>query len=61
MQLAIEDIKAFQKLWKESYGEDISEEKALEEATILLILMRTAYKPVSIECSGVTNFQQNLL
>ena len=33
MQLDKDDIKSFQRLWKKSFGEDISEEKALDEAT----------------------------
>lgn len=47
--LTDEQIKQFQMLWKNSFGEEITEEKALEFGTKLVDLMRLIYKPITKE------------
>ena len=61
MQLEHEDIKKFQELWHKSFGETVSEEKAIEEATALLILIESIYKTTQKEYSEKSISQPNLL
>jgi len=42
-----QEIKSFQNLWWEQFHEEISGEKALEQATALISLMKNIYKPMS--------------
>lgn len=42
-------LTEFKKIWKEQFGEDISDEKAMDEATPLLTLMNVIYRPVKKE------------
>ena len=37
------DLDKFKAIWKNEFGEDISDQKALEQATKLLSLMKTVY------------------
>jgi len=39
-------LQEFKKLWREEFGEDISDEKALEEATALLTMFDVIYRPI---------------
>ncbi|HEY4505807.1 MAG TPA: hypothetical protein VJG67_03910 [Candidatus Paceibacterota bacterium] len=43
---ALEDFK---KIWREQFGEDISDEKATEQGIKLLTLFRAIYKPIKKE------------
>ena len=42
-------IQEFKKIWKEQFGEDISDEKAMDEGTALLTLMNVVYRPIKKE------------
>jgi hypothetical protein len=42
-------LQEFKKIWREEFGEDISDEKALEEATALLTMFDAIYKPIRKE------------
>ena len=42
-------LREFKNIWKEEFGEDISDEKALEEATALLTMFDAIYKPIRKE------------
>ena len=42
-------LQEFKKIWKEEIGEDISDEKAMEEGTSLLTLFNVIYRPVKKE------------
>jgi hypothetical protein len=42
-------LEEFKKIWREEKGEDISDEKAAEEAINLLTLMDAVYKPIKKE------------
>jgi len=39
-------LQEFKNIWREEFGEDISDEKALEEAVSLLTLFDTVYRPI---------------
>lgn len=41
-----EELKQFKEIWKEEFNEDISDEKALEEAITLLTLFDAIYRPI---------------
>lgn len=42
-------LQEFKEIWKEQFGEDISDEKAMDGATSLLTLFNVIYKPVKKE------------
>jgi len=42
-------LSEFKKIWREEFGEDISDEKALEEATALLTMFDAIYRPIRKE------------
>ena len=42
-------LKEFQKIWQSEFGEDISNEIAMEEAVNLLTLFDAVYRPVKQE------------
>lgn len=44
-----EALKEYKKIYKEEFGEDISDEKAIGEATSLLTLFNVIYRPVKKE------------
>lgn len=46
MKIEPEDIKGFQRLWKDSFKVEISEEEAHEKAIILLEMMKLVYRPL---------------
>jgi hypothetical protein len=39
-------LQEFKNIWREEFGEDISDEKALEEATALLTMFDAIYRPI---------------
>ena len=39
-------LEQFKKIWEEEYGEEISDELAVEKATNLLTLFNALYRPV---------------
>lgn len=47
MQLSNEHISAFQSLYKDEFGEDISYDQAREQAASLVRLMQLIYCPIS--------------
>lgn len=49
MRLTDEHITAFQRIYRERFGKDISREEALEKGTKLLRLMELIYKPMTEE------------
>jgi len=46
MKIEPEDIKGFQRLWKDSFNLVISKEEAQEKAIILLEMMKLVYRPL---------------
>lgn len=42
-------LQEFKKIWKEQYGEDISDEKAMDEGMALLNIMNVVYRPIKKE------------
>ncbi len=42
-------LKEFKKIWKEQFGEDISDEKAAEEGINLLTMFDAIYRPIKKE------------
>jgi len=44
-----EEIKNFQELWQKEFGEEISHDFAIEQATALISLMKNIYKPMTDE------------
>lgn len=42
-------LQEFKKLWKEEFGEDIPDDKALESATALLTMFDAIYRPIRKE------------
>jgi len=44
-----EALKQFKTLWKEDYGEELSDELALEKALLFLGLINLVYRPVKKE------------
>ena len=44
-----EAILEFKKIWEKKFGEDISDQEALESATSLINLMRIIYRPMKKE------------
>jgi hypothetical protein len=47
MHISDEDIKEFQKLYKQRYKKEISREKACEQGLKLLLLLKRIYKPMT--------------
>ena len=54
MVLSDENIIAFQKLYKEHFGKDISKEDAYNQGSKLLKLVSILYRPKPIEESKIT-------
>lgn len=46
MKLEPEDIKGFQRLWRDSFHLEIGEKEAQEKATALLEMMKLLYRPL---------------
>lgn len=46
MKIEPEDIKGFQRLWKEHFQLDLSEEEAQAKANYLLKMMKNVYMPI---------------
>lgn len=44
-----EALEKFKKIWKEQFNEDISDEKAMEQAIKLLTLFDAVYRPIKKE------------
>ena len=42
-------LQEFKKIWREEFGEEISDEKALQEATALLTMFDVIYRPIRKE------------
>ncbi len=49
MQLNQEDVDEFKEIYKEEFGKEISNQRALELAQNLLNLFRAIYKPIPFE------------
>ena len=49
MQLEEESIKAFKEIYRKEFGQEISDQEALELAQSLLNLFRAIYKPIPFE------------
>lgn len=47
--LSKQALDDFKKVWKKEYGQDISDQKALEEGTALITLMKAVYRPIKKE------------
>ena len=47
--LSDEQIKRFQELWKQRFGEEISREEAYEKGAKLMRLVELTYKPMTHE------------
>ncbi len=46
MMIEPEDIKGFQRLWKEQFHIELSEEEAQVKASCLLEMMKVIYRPI---------------
>lgn len=46
MKLEPEDIKGFQRLWKDSFDLELNEQEAQEKSTALLEMMKLVYRPL---------------
>ena len=46
MKFEPNDLQHFQRLWKESFQEDISLDEAAEKASFLYEMMKNIYKPI---------------
>lgn len=46
MQISPEQLAEFKRLYREEFGEDISDAEALDSATSLLTLIKAVYKPI---------------
>ncbi|MDD2785995.1 MAG: hypothetical protein PHS79_03825 [Patescibacteria group bacterium] len=44
-----EALQEFKKIWREQFGEDITDAKALEEGINLLTLFNAIYRPIKKE------------
>jgi len=47
--LSKDALKEFKVIWRKEFGEDVSDEKATEQATKLLTLMNAVYEPIKKE------------
>lgn len=47
--LSHEALEDFKKIWREQFGEDISDEKATEEGINLLTMFNVIYRPIKKE------------
>ena len=52
-----EALEEFKTIWKKEFGEEISDEKALDKATRLLNLFKAVYKPITKQ--EYDNFQHS--
>jgi hypothetical protein len=54
-------LREFKRLWLEEFGEEITDEKALDEATALLTMFDAIYRPIKKEWSDEydTNHKTN--
>jgi hypothetical protein len=46
MQLTKEDINKYKEIYRQEFGEDISDQEAFEQATNLINMMRVVYRPI---------------
>ena len=46
MKIEPEDIKGFQRLWKDQFNSDLNEQEAHAKAICLLEMMKKIYKPI---------------
>lgn len=53
MKIEPEDIKGFQRLWKEQFQTDLSDEEACLKATCLLQLIQAIYRPIPKPATAV--------
>ena len=44
--ISSEQLKEFKKIYKKEFGEDISDEDALESATKLIEMVKLIYRPI---------------
>jgi hypothetical protein len=44
-----ESLEEFKEIWKKEFNEEISDQKALDEATRLLTLVQAVYRPLKKE------------
>lgn len=56
--LSKEAIEEFKEIWRKQFGEEISDEKAVEEGINLLTLMNAVYRPIKKEWVDEQNVQQ---
>ncbi len=47
MQIPDKQLVKFQQLWKKRFNEEITKEKALEEGTKLINLVKVVYRPIT--------------
>ena len=61
MKIEPEDLKGFQRLWKDQFQADLSDEEALAKATCLLEMMKVIYRPIPKPKTLDTNKQLSIL
>lgn len=61
MKIEPEDLKGFQRLWKDQFQAELSDEEALAKATCLLEMMKVIYRPIPKPQNLDTNRQLSIL
>ena len=61
MKIELEDIKEFQRLWKEHFHTDLSEDEAQVKASFLLEMMKVIYQPIPKPASLEEESQLSIL
>lgn len=61
MKIEPEDIRGFQRLWKEQFHSELNEEEAQVKAICLLEMMKAIYKPIPKPKSHESNTQLSIL
>lgn len=61
MKIEPEDLKGFQRLWKEQFHLDLSEQEAQVKAICLLEMMKAIYRPIPKPQNLEANKQLSIL
>ncbi len=61
MKIEPEDLKGFQRLWKDQFQAELSDDEALAKATCLLEMMKVIYRPIPKPKDLDTNRQLSIL
>lgn len=56
--LSTEALKEFKEIWKLEFGEELSDDFAIEEAVNLLTMFNTVYRPIKEEWLSEINYER---